>query len=75
MKPRFASSLSAGNSPRRERCTLPNKPLQQPAELVRILKQGFEVRSSFPCKRESMFTRPKWIPAFAGMTSFSMDTN
>ena len=39
-------------------------------EPVASLKPGFEARSSFPRKREAMFTRPKWIPAFAGMTSF-----
>ena len=47
-----------------------NDEFQEAHELVSSLKPGFEARSSFPRKRESMFTRPKWIPAFAGMTRF-----
>ena len=53
----------------------PRRRNRRHAQLVRILKPGFEARSSFPRKRESMCTGPKWIPAFAGMTSFRMDTS
>jgi hypothetical protein len=41
---------------------------------VPILKPCFEMRSSFPRTRDSMFTGPKWIPVFAGMTSFGIAT-
>ena len=52
-----------------------NDEFQAAHELVSVLKPGFEARSSFPRKRESMCTRPKWIPAFAGMTSFRLRTS
>ena len=52
-----------------------NDEFQEAHEPVSILKPGFEARSSFPRKRESMFTRPNWIPGFAGMTSFRTNMN
>jgi hypothetical protein len=40
-----------------------------------MLKPDSDIRSSFPRRRESMFAWLKWIPAFAGMTSFKIETD
>ena len=45
-----------------------NDEFQAAHELVSVLKPGFEARSSFPRKRESIWASCTWIPACAGMT-------
>ncbi|CAN5791574.1 hypothetical protein BH11GEM2_BH11GEM2_07410 [soil metagenome] len=43
--------------------------------LVSILKRRFDVRFVIPAYAGIHVQKPKWIPAFAGMTSFRMETS